>query len=404
MTCALAIEQGRHLVFDKERKFGSHMPMKILFTLFTPPFAQMQSSLFKGGDSVERKYLKYDDWFSNLRKNCVAGNEVKLVSLTKQKEPFSITRDGYEAVFFPVANPDEPVKDGRWDFYAPGLVEWVNGYAPDVVHAIGTGHRMAAEIMKAGFGPRTCLWERMKTADYKFGWDEYALCARLVMPTAEAAREANARLKENKAMNLPLGANVELFRPDASVEKKFDIISVGFTQNKRGPLIREIAKRHRLSWLLAGGINKGWPFTPRENLLFMNSMRKRLGLPRVKKARAYPHVCGFFSNTEMPALYNSARVLVHPAVEEGAPRCVQEALACEVPVVVLKSTVPYVDADFGIPCESPDEIDGAVAGLLADEERRREMGRRGREWLVKNHGPDKLHEAVERLNIEIVGK
>lgn len=371
--------------------------MKILFTLFTPPFVQMQSPLFKGSEPIERKYLNYDDWFNRLRRFSAMKDTVKFISFTKAKKVFSIEHDGYESVFFPIANPEEKVRDGRWDFFAPGLVDWVKGFDPDVIHIVGTGHLMALEIMKAGFNDRTCLWERMTLYPYKFDWEEYKLCRCLVMPHAKAAEEASRRMGD-KVTSLPLGANVTLFRPDYGAGKAYDVMSVGYTSNKQSHVVKEIVRKNSLSWLLAGGINKGWPFTKLEDALFAGSLRRRLGLDRVKKAKNYPHVCGFFGNDRMPGMYNSAKVFVHPALYEGAPRCVQEALACEVPVVVLKSTVPYVDPSFGVACADHAEFEEAVLSLLKDGKRRKEMGRRGREWLLKNHSPEKLYEAFQALN------
>ncbi len=379
--------------------------MKILFTQFTPPFTQHHSSLVGDKSAPEAKYLEYSDWYSNLRRLSAApdGSTVKLVSLSEKGEPNSITHDGYEARFFPVDNPDEEPKDGRWDFYAPGLVEWVREFAPDVIHIVGTGHRMATEIMAAGFGGRSCLWERCGIEPNKFDWPEYGLCRYLVLPTAAGVKVAAAHLPAEKLVNFPLGANSTLFAPDSGVEKKFDVMTVGGTARKRIDVVRDIVRRNNLSWLHVGGITKGWPFSKAEDFFFLKSMRSRFGLRRVKVARAYPYTCGYFANSMMPRLYNSARLLVHASTVEGAPRCVQEALASEVPVVVLKETVPYVEPGFGVACATHAEFEGAVMEILGAEEQRIEMGRKGRAWLTELHSPERLYEAVAAVNEKIAG-
>jgi len=377
--------------------------MKILFTIFTPPFVQVVSSFTRTEAGPERTYLEYADWYAGLRRLSARRDTVKVVSFTRRKERFSITHDGYEAVFFPVTNPDERPGKGRWDFNAPGLVEWVEEYDPDVIHIVGTGHLMALKILeRRRLAARTCLWLRGAPHAHVFEQREPYLCRYFVLPFAEAIEEAARRLPREKLLSFPLGADVTAFRPDPGAEKRFDVISVGGTGNKQVELVREIVRRNGLSWLHAGRVNKGWPFSRREDFFFFHSLRKRFNLTRVKRARGYPHTCGFFASSEMPGLYNGARVLVHPSLAEGAPRCVQEALACGVPVVVLKDTVPYVEDAFGAACKGLDEVEGAVLSILADEEKRVEMGRRGREWLVRNHSPERLHEAVSAINARIV--
>jgi hypothetical protein len=39
--------------------------------------------------------------------------------------------------------------------------------------------------------------------------------------------------------------------------------------------------------------------------------------------------------------------------------------------------------------------------LLRDDKRREEMGRKGREWIMKNHSAKKLLDAVNILNTDI---
>lgn len=376
--------------------------MKILFTQFTPPFTQLHSSLVERRSNPEQKYLDYTDWYSQLRKLSAKENIVKFISFTKRKKRFSIVQDGYESVFFPITNPNKKPGNGRWDFIAPGLLAWVKDFAPDVIHIIGTGHLMASEIIATNYADRVTVWVRVAFQQYMTNWNELHRCGHLVFPTATAAKDAEEYFPKEKLTSFPLGANLTLFKPDRKHEKRFDVMSVArITHVKQIHIVKHIVNRNNLSWLNVGGIVKGWPFRKWEDLIFFNRIRRRLQLPRVKRALYHPHICGFFNNAAMPSLYSQSKVFVHPSLAEGAPRCVQEALACEVPVVALKSTVPYIEPEFGIPCSSHDEFEDAVLTLLSDNKKRARMGRNGREWLVENHSPEKLYETFQTLNYKI---
>jgi len=43
-------------------------------------------------------------------------------------------------------------------------------------------------------------------------------------------------------------------------------------------------------------------------------------------------------------------------------------------------------------------------GLLRDDKRREEMGRKGRDWIIKNHSAEELLKVVEALNRSLVNE
>jgi glycosyltransferase involved in cell wall biosynthesis len=384
--------------------------MKILFTQFTPPFSQTNSSLINLSKSHEQQYLNYVDWYSILRMNLAENNEVKFVSLTLSNEKKVIDQDGYQSLFFPL-NKKPPLKNRIKQFYnisefdSDQLIEWVTEYSPDVVHIMGTGHLLSRRLVGIdGYGNRTCIWERGIFRKELADCFEIQKSNNYILPTKEKQEIAKKYINKDKLLSFPLGANLDRFKPLNNTSKLYDIVSVGGIggTTKRIDLVQEIVKNNNLSWVHAGGIVEGEPFyTKLEDFIYARKYRKYLGMSRIRISNRYSHKSGFFENTKLMELYNQAKIMVHPSIREGAPRAVQEALACEIPVVVLKSTVPYVEPEFGIACASHEEFEDAVLGLLADDEKRKNMGKAGREWLIENHSPEKLAMAVEKVNQNI---
>ena len=84
--------------------------------------------------------------------------------------------------------------------------------------------------------------------------------------------------------------------------------------------------------------------------------------------------------TDLPAVYNLARVLAHPAWYEGFGLPPLEAMACGTPVVVSdRSSLPEVVEDAGIvvPADEPEAWTKALEQVLGDSELAADLRHRG---------------------------
>jgi glycosyltransferase involved in cell wall biosynthesis len=98
------------------------------------------------------------------------------------------------------------------------------------------------------------------------------------------------------------------------------------------------------------------------------------------------HEIGFVPDEERPLYYSLADVYVSPSLLEGLGITPIEALACGTPAVVTSaSSGPEEVGDAGliVPPRDPAALAAAIGQLLDDAELRRQLGRRGRERVVR---------------------
>lgn len=96
---------------------------------------------------------------------------------------------------------------------------------------------------------------------------------------------------------------------------------------------------------------------------------------------------GFVPDEQMPAYYSLADVYISPSLLEGFGLPLAEALACGTPVVTTNAgTAAEVTGPGGVlvPPRDPIALANAVSGLLKNTSLRRELGKRGREYVVSN--------------------
>jgi glycosyltransferase involved in cell wall biosynthesis len=110
----------------------------------------------------------------------------------------------------------------------------------------------------------------------------------------------------------------------------------------------------------------GWSYEP------IRDKMSRLG-PRL-------HHLDSVEPDELPAIYNLARVLAHPAWYEGFGLPPLEAMACGTPCVVSdRSSLPEVvgDAALIVPADQPDTWRKTLEGLLNDTQLAADLRHRG---------------------------
>jgi glycosyltransferase involved in cell wall biosynthesis len=94
--------------------------------------------------------------------------------------------------------------------------------------------------------------------------------------------------------------------------------------------------------------------------------------------------------SNMPAVYAAMDIFVLPSLNEGLPMTVLEAMAASKPVIATRvGAIPSVirDGENGL-LVAPKDSEGlrnAVASLLNDPERRRQLGDQAHAWVSQNY-------------------
>jgi len=116
-------------------------------------------------------------------------------------------------------------------------------------------------------------------------------------------------------------------------------------------------------------------------------------------------VGGFVEHERVGELYRDAALFVHTSPAEGFPNTVLEAWSYGVPSVTAVDPDGVVTRHgLGEVVSTFDELVAAVQGFMADPDRRRAVGARARDYVVRYHAPDAVYDATSVLLDRVVTK
>jgi len=178
----------------------------------------------------------------------------------------------------------------------------------------------------------------------------------------------------------------------AGIKKKYNlpdkfILSLG-TLEPRKNLDGIIAAYKSLatdfSLVIAGG--RGWKIKPADNLFFAD-----------KRVR----YIGYIDESDKPALYQLASLLIYPSFYEGFGLPLLEAMASGCPVIAgCNSSQPEVVTEAGLLVDPHDinEIKMALDGLLSNADFRQEMSAKGKQRAADFSWEKTAQETVKSFN------
>jgi glycogen(starch) synthase len=211
---------------------------------------------------------------------------------------------------------------------------------------------------------------------------------------SERNKVMSAGVPAEKAVVIPNGVDTDLFRPISCDPIPQSVVWTGrFVAEKGLPYLLEAARLVATEVPGTKFIMAGYG----EELPKLLDLRRRLGLER-NIAFLVP-----MPQEEIVTLLNRCTVFALPSLSEGFPSSVLEAMACEKPVVVTSGIgLEEVVGDTGlyVPPSSPRALADAIKRVLRDAGLGIELGRRGRQRVIKYYDwrniVSKVNELFER--------
>lgn len=224
---------------------------------------------------------------------------------------------------------------------------------------------------------------------------------RVLTSSGESARRIarDFGVSPDRITNVWNGIDTSLFSPDATVERSpHELVCIGRASDPNKGIRTLIeAMPHLPKHTTLTLVDSDHPGNEVFKWAREAGVADRLDVP------------GRVPTEELVALYRRATIVVVPSRYEGFGLPAVEAMACSAPVVACRAgALPEVVEAAGggvlVPRDDPKAMAAAIAGLLSDPERRRELGARARPRVEATFGWERVAEATSRVYEEVVAE
>lgn len=237
----------------------------------------------------------------------------------------------------------------------------------------------------------------------RYGMEQPSLArARRLLASCRSTQDeflTHYQLPPQKVDRVPQGINTNLFRPVAAQELRQRLglsncavlLFMGFITPRKGLeyLAQALQRLPANVHLVIAG---------RWSPAYRQRFYQALGA-----AQARVHEVGFIADWERPFYYSMADLYVSPSFLEGLGATPIEALACETPAIVTGATSGPEEigrAGLVVPPFDGKALAEAIQSLLANPERRRQMGKWGRAYVLSEFS----YERMAKLTLESYAK
>lgn len=195
----------------------------------------------------------------------------------------------------------------------------------------------------------------------------------------------NYNVDPDKIRVIPNYVVTDVFSPDPSARKHFDLVFVGRPDEQKN----------------IGGLLEALKYLKREkrgvSLLMVGSCCDDKAIrERVERDGLDVTFMGNVPNFQLPELLNQGRVFILPSFYEGHPKVLLEAMSCG--LACIGSDVDGIGLDIdngktGYLCKTdPESIASAISAVLADIPLRKALGESARDYVMANYSLEKVLE------------
>ena len=188
-------------------------------------------------------------------------------------------------------------------------------------------------------------------------------------------------INTNRIINLPNSIDINYFHPEGKKEDDL-ILYVGRIVPRKGlhVLLESLKYLKQSTHLVIVG--------PMGDLRYYLQIREGIKKENEKDKHKITYL-GTVPKPELLKLYQKASIFVLPSLWEAFPVTILEALSCETPVITTpvggnSEIIRNFENGILVPTNNPLQLAKAVNFMLDNKAKRIEMGRKGRELVVKN--------------------
>jgi glycosyltransferase involved in cell wall biosynthesis len=207
--------------------------------------------------------------------------------------------------------------------------------------------------------------------------------AKAITATSHFLANVTRRYTDKEVHVVPFGVDCQVFRPTGRINMT-SAVTLGFVKHLRahyGPeyLIQAmeiIVRQYPQTRLLMAG--SGELHSQLEELMGLLGLTRNISF------------LGAIEHRQVPEILKNVDIFVMPSIWEGFGVSAVEAQAMEIPVVATKvGGIPEVvrDGITGILVEphSPERLATVIIELIGNPEKRKEMGKEGREYVLSHY-------------------
>ena len=205
----------------------------------------------------------------------------------------------------------------------------------------------------------------------------------------------------NRIIYLPNSVNVNFFHPEGVKEDKL-LLYVGRIVPVKGlhVLLESLRYLKQSTRLVIVG--------PIGDFKYYQEILEHIERENEKGKHKITYL-GTVSEGELMKIYRKASIFILPSFWEAFPVVILEALSCETPVITTpvgenSEVVRNFENGILVPVNNPLRLAEAINFMLDNKDKRTEMGRKGRELVIKKFSVEIIAKRLNKIYQEIISQ